>query len=230
MQRLFGSSGGGRGGKQPAKANLNDAITNIDSRGESIEKKIAKLDQELSGYREQMAKMRDGPSKNLVKQKALRVLKQKRSYEQQREQLMQQGFNLEQTNFAIQTVKDTKTTVEAMRGGVKEFKKSYRGVNLDKIEDLQDDLESFVDQSNEINEIMGRSYGMPDVDESDLEAELDALGAEDIGGQSYLDEALSAPGVPSRVPGADSAPASAPASSDQQLDEFGLPKVPASAK
>uniref|UniRef100_A0A1I8I9U9 Charged multivesicular body protein 5 n=1 Tax=Macrostomum lignano TaxID=282301 RepID=A0A1I8I9U9_9PLAT len=192
----------------------------IDSRGESIEKKIAKLDQELSGYREQMAKMRDGPSKNLVKQKALRVLKQKRSYEQQREQLMQQGFNLEQTNFAIQTVKDTKTTVEAMRGGVKEFKKSYRG----------DDLESFVDQSNEINEIMGRSYGMPDVDESDLEAELDALGAEDIGGQSYLDEALSAPGVPSRVPGADSAPASAPASSDQQLDEFGLPKVPASAK
>uniref|UniRef100_A0A1I8IR59 Charged multivesicular body protein 5 n=1 Tax=Macrostomum lignano TaxID=282301 RepID=A0A1I8IR59_9PLAT len=162
----------------------------IDSRGESIEKKIAKLDQELSGYREQMAKMRDGPSKNLVKQKALRVLKQKRSYEQQREQLMQQGFNLEQTNFAIQTVKDTKTTVEAMRGGVKEFKKSYRG----------DDLESFVDQSNEINEIMGRSYGMPDVDESDLEAELDALGPRDIGGQSYLDEALSAPGVPSECP------------------------------
>ena len=47
----------------------------------------------------------------MVKQKAMRVLKQKRMYEQQREQLTNQSFNLEQSNFAIQTVKDTKTTV-----------------------------------------------------------------------------------------------------------------------
>jgi charged multivesicular body protein 5 len=71
---------------------------------------------------------------NMVKQKAMRVLKQKRQYETQRDQLMQQSFNLEQTNFAIQTVKDTKTTVDAMKMGVKEFKKEYKKVNIDKIE------------------------------------------------------------------------------------------------
>jgi len=32
-------------------------------------------------------------------------------YEQQRDNLMQQSFNLEQTNYGIQSVKDTKTTV-----------------------------------------------------------------------------------------------------------------------
>lgn len=32
----------------------------------------------LKKYKDQMAKMREGPSKNAVKQKALRVLKQKR--------------------------------------------------------------------------------------------------------------------------------------------------------
>ena len=32
-------------------------------------------------------------------------------YENQREQLMNQSFNLEQSNYAIQSLKDTKTTV-----------------------------------------------------------------------------------------------------------------------
>ena len=43
-----------------------------------------------------MKKMRDGPAKNQVKSKALRVLKQKRMYENQREQLTQQSFNMDQ--------------------------------------------------------------------------------------------------------------------------------------
>jgi charged multivesicular body protein 5 len=38
------------------------------------------LDVELKKYKDQMAKMREGPAKNAVKQKALRVLKQKKMY------------------------------------------------------------------------------------------------------------------------------------------------------
>ena len=86
-------------------------VYQVDSRGESIEKKIQKLDVELKKYKDQMSKMRDGPSKNLVKQKALRILKQKRHYEAQLDGLRQQSFNMEQTNFATQQLKDTKTTV-----------------------------------------------------------------------------------------------------------------------
>ena len=65
-------------------------------RGDSVDKKIAKLDAELAKYKDQMKKMRDGPAKNQVKSKALRVLKQKRMYENQREQLTQQSFNMDQ--------------------------------------------------------------------------------------------------------------------------------------
>ena len=50
----------------------------MDERGDNIDKKIAKLDVELKKYKDQMAKMREGPAKNAVKQKALRVLKQKK--------------------------------------------------------------------------------------------------------------------------------------------------------
>merc|ERR1711963_1241845 len=146
------------------------------SRAESIDKKISRLDGELKKYREQMSKMRDGPAKNAVKQKALRVLKQKKQYEAQSENLRNQAFNMEQTNYAAQSLKDTKTTVNAMKMGVKEMKKEFKNVNLDQIEDLQDDLGDMLEEANEVQEVLGRSYGMPEIDEDDLEAELDALG------------------------------------------------------
>ncbi len=81
-----------------------------------------------------MSKMREGPAKNAVKQKALRVLKQKKQYEGQVEGLRNQAFNMEQTNFATQSLKDTKTTVNAMKAGVKEMKKEFKNVNIEKIE------------------------------------------------------------------------------------------------
>ncbi len=78
--------------------------------------------------------MREGPAKNAVKQKALRVLKQKKQYEQQADGLRNQAFNMEQTNYATQSLKDTKTTVNAMKQGVKEMKREFKNVNIDKIE------------------------------------------------------------------------------------------------
>jgi len=53
-------------------------IHQIDDRTESVDKKIAKLDADLVKYKNQMKKMRNGPAKNAVKQKALMVLKQKK--------------------------------------------------------------------------------------------------------------------------------------------------------
>lgn len=64
----------------------------------------------------------------------MRVLKQKKLYENQLEGLRNQSFNMEQANFGIQQLKDTKTTVDAMKLGVKEMKKEYKKVDIGKIE------------------------------------------------------------------------------------------------
>ena len=45
-----------------------------------------------------------------------------------------QAFNMEQTNYATQSLKDTKTTVNAMKMGVKEMKKEFKNINIDQIE------------------------------------------------------------------------------------------------
>ena len=49
-----------------------------------------------------MSKMREGPGKNAVKQKAMRVLKQKKQYEAQSDNLRQQSFNMEQVNSSAE--------------------------------------------------------------------------------------------------------------------------------
>ena len=99
-----------------------------------MDKKVARLDQELAKYKQQMSKMRDGPGKNAVKQKALRVLKQKKQYENQVDNLRNQSFNMEQTNFATQSLKDTKDTVNAMKAGAKEMKKEFKKINIEEVE------------------------------------------------------------------------------------------------
>ena len=85
--------------------------------------------------------------------------------------LMQQSFNMEQANFATENLKNTITTVDAMKSANKEMKVAYKKVNLDQIEDIQDDLQDMLEQANEVQEMLGRSYGLPeDIDEADLDA------------------------------------------------------------
>ncbi|KRY53569.1 Charged multivesicular body protein 5 [Trichinella britovi] len=221
MNRLFG-----RGKAKEPPPSLTDAIQNVDARAEHVDNKISRLDQELNKYREQMNRMRDGPAKTALKQKALHVLRQKRHYENQRDILTQQSFNMEQSNYAIQSLKDTHVTVQAMKSGLKDMKKHQKNLRIDSIEDLQDELADMVENSNEIQEALGQTYGMPEIDDDELEAELEALKDEIVldKDSTYIDDALRAPVVPIKEPGSESATTS---TSQVPVDEFGLPKLPA---
>ncbi|ETS64401.1 hypothetical protein PaG_01254 [Moesziomyces aphidis] len=188
MNRLFGSKAA------KPKPSLNDAIASTESRADGVEVKIRKLDAELARYRDQMKKMRDGPGKTAIQQRALRVLKQKRLYENQLAQLQQQSYNMEQATMTTENLRNTMATFDAMQTANKEMRKTYGKIDLDKIESMQDEMEDLIEAANEVQETLGRSYGVPDeVDEEDLQAELDALAddldAEDVGADavpSYL--------------------------------------------
>ncbi|KAI9347175.1 Snf7 family [Zopfochytrium polystomum] len=201
MNRIFGTSK-----PKVPKPTVADAIRETDSRVEGVEVKMKKLDAELVKYKDQMKKMREGPAKEAVKQKAMRILKQKKLYEGQRDQLMQQSFNMEQASMTTENLKHTMVTVEAMKLANKEIKTQYKKINVDQIERMQDEMEDLLEQANEVQEIMGRSYGLPeDIDEADLEAELDALGddlteeTEEV--PSYLqDDALELPSTSTEQP------------------------------
>ncbi|KAL1925483.1 uncharacterized protein VTP21DRAFT_366 [Calcarisporiella thermophila] len=216
MNRLFGTSKP----KQP-KPTLNDAILSTDSRVDAIEVKIKKLEAELAKYRDQMNKMREGPGKNAVKSRALRVLKQKRQYEGQRDQLLQQVANMEQTQFTTENLKNVAVSFDALRTASKEMKKQYRGIDIDKIDSIQDELEDLMEKANDVQEALGRSYGVPEeIDEEELDAELDALGDELNFEEEEMPSYLQEPEMPE-------APSGVTAESETKegvkVDEFGLP-------
>jgi charged multivesicular body protein 5 len=151
----------------------------VDTRIESLDVKLAKLNAELSTYQQKLAKMRDGPGKTAIKQKALKVLQQRKQYEAQRDQLQAQSWNMEQAGMMQDNLKNTMTTIDAMKTTTKELRKQYGKVNIDKIDKLQDEMADLMDMGNDIQDAISRSYDVPeDVDESELDAELEALGDE----------------------------------------------------
>ncbi|KAJ9062969.1 Vacuolar protein-sorting-associated protein 60 [Entomophthora muscae] len=171
MNRFFGSSKP----KDP-KPTIQSAITTADSRIETIDSKVKKLDAELLKYKEQMKKLPDGPSKNSIKARATRVLQQRNMYNTQRDQIQSQVFSMEQTQFTTENLKNTVTTVQAMKDASKELKKEFKRVDIDKIESLQDELADLIEESSYVQEALSMTYGVPDdIDENELEAELDAL-------------------------------------------------------
>ena len=183
MNRLFGAKTAG------PKPTLDGAIGNIDTRIASIDTKLKALNGELSTYQEKLSKMRDGPGKQAVKQKALKVLQRRKAYEAEKDKLDSQVWNMEQAASMQDNLKNVMTQVDAMKSTNKELRRQYGKIDLDKIERLQDDMADLMDVGNDIQESLARGYDIPDeVDESELDAELEALGMEqeldlEMGGQ-----------------------------------------------
>ncbi|KAG8696278.1 hypothetical protein FRC08_007259 [Ceratobasidium sp. 394] len=128
MNRIFGTTN-----KKP-KATLQDAIASTDNRVASIEVKVRKLDGELSRYKEQMVRMKNGAGKNAIQARALQTLKQKRMYETQLAGLQQQSFNMESAAMAAENLRNTMATMDAMQTANKELRRQYGKVDIDKIE------------------------------------------------------------------------------------------------
>ncbi|GAM17296.1 hypothetical protein SAMD00019534_004710 [Acytostelium subglobosum LB1] len=203
MKRFFGAS------KAAPAPTLDEATKRLDMNIGGLDEKINKLDQELAVYRKQLKTTRPGPAQNNIKTKALRVMKQKKMYEAQRNQLSQQSFNMEQTKFTTQSMQDTIITVSAMKQGAKEMKKQFKQIDVDDIDSLQDEMQDLLDFNNEIQSSLSRAYETPEsLDESELEAEL-----------MSMDEELELEDTPSYL-SLPSASTAIPSS-----DEYGLPEA-----
>jgi len=205
FKRFFGINQKNDG---PPPPTLDDGIKMIDSRVTNIEAKIKQIDAEILKQRNIMTKSSNQTIRNQARQRAIQGMKRKKMMEQQRDQMMSQSFNMEQTQFSTQSLQDTHLQVQAMKAANATMKAQFKEINVDDIEDLQYDIQEMLDEANEIQEIMSRSYEMPyDVTEEDLEQELMGLeldlGEEEI--PSYLTNAeipttspdLALPNVPS---------------------------------
>ncbi|KAL3700564.1 hypothetical protein R1sor_018586 [Riccia sorocarpa] len=225
MKRVFGV----KKEKAPAPT-VEEATERMNKRGDNVDEKIKKLDAELVRYREQIKRTRPGPAQEAVKARAMRILKQKKLFEGQRDQLYNQTFNLEQVSFATEGIKDAQQTMSAMRAATKELKGTMKTLKIDDIDKMQDEMMDLVDYSTEIQETLGRSYNVPDdIDEDDLMGELAAL-EDDMGSEEVSDGVpayLQPDPEPEQELNLPTAPAGQPqAVNPQGVDEYGFPMAP----
>lgn len=193
MNRLFGK-------KKEPRPGLAETSERIDTRCEVVDVRMSKIDAELAKLRSQMQNAQ-GPALARMKQRALQLIQQKRSYQKQQDGMRAQQFNMDQVQFAVQTMNDTEFQIKAMKDANKQLAKQTKKLNVNQVEDLQLDLTDHYADVQEIQEIMGRSYDVPeDLDDDEMLAELNALDCEgESVNTNYIDQALALP-TPS-VPG-----------------------------
>lgn len=105
-----------------------------------VDEKIRLHNVDLQKYNEQLKKAK--PAQQVaIKKRAMDVLKRKKMYESQRDQLTAQQFNVDQTAFTIETIKDTQTTVQAMKAATVTLSAANKQINISEIEDMQDEME-----------------------------------------------------------------------------------------
>ncbi|KAI3438934.1 hypothetical protein D9Q98_001348 [Chlorella vulgaris] len=221
MKRLFGA----KKVAVPAPT-MDQAVDKLNTRGDTMDEKIRKLDEQLAKHRDIIKKTRPGPAQEAAKRRALVVLKQKRLYEGQRDQLYNQQFNVEQTSFAMTSMQDTVHTVSAMKAAGKEMKGFMKNndLKIENIEKLHDEMSDMLDYHQEIQDVMGSAFGVPeDLDEEELMGELDAL-EDDLAA-----ETTTGGSVPAYLQDVDLPEAPTGQVQPQQAqaaDEFGLPAIP----
>ncbi|XP_049605806.1 charged multivesicular body protein 4c [Syngnathus scovelli] len=136
------------------------------------------------------------------KRAALQALKRKKRLEQQ---LTQIDGTLSTIEFQREALENSHTNTEVVRNmgyAAQAMKKVHESMDLNKIDDLMEDINEQQDVAREINEAISRPYG-DTFDEDELLAELEELEQEDM--DENLKSMGGLPSVPSaRLPSAPS--------------------------
>mmetsp|Transcript_115241 Transcript_115241/g.332898 ORF Transcript_115241/g.332898 Transcript_115241/m.332898 type:complete len:222 (+) Transcript_115241:79-744(+) len=165
MWRLFGKPKD-EPAEQKAAPSLQEASAKIDLQVQNLEAKIAKVDEEIK------ALVAQGTSNPSAKQRCMQAMKQKKLYEQQRDQLIGTQFNVENLAFQQEQAEIISSAVNAMKVGTEQLKKQHQDIDVDSVDRLADDMAEIQDEMQRINEVLAQGTGFGvGVDESEFDAE-----------------------------------------------------------
>ncbi|XP_029632284.1 charged multivesicular body protein 4b [Salmo trutta] len=169
--KLFGTGGKGDKSTSPQEAiqRLRDTEEMLTKKQEFLEKKI---DQEL------ITAKKNG-TKN--KRAALQALKRKKRYEQQ---LGQIDGTLSTIEFQREALENANTNTEVLKNmgfAAKAMKAAHENMDIDKVDDLMQDITEQQELAQEISDAISKPVGFgEEFDEDDLLAELEELEQEEL--------------------------------------------------
>ena len=117
----------------------------------------------------------------MYKQRCINVLKKRKQYDTQLKTYMNQQFTLDQVAFTSESIQNTIEMVNSlviqagtMKEVIEQQKGIMKGLDIDKLDDIRDEMDELKYESDYMNEMLNRDYDC-DVDEDDLDDELGML-------------------------------------------------------
>ncbi|XP_061779714.1 charged multivesicular body protein 4b-like [Nerophis lumbriciformis] len=170
---LFGKLFGTKGGKAPTPQ---DAVQKLRETEEMLTKKQEFLEKKID--QETMTAKRHG-MKN--KRAALQALKRKKRY---LTQLQQIDGTLSTIEFQREALENANTNTEVLKNmgfAAKAMKAAHQELNIDKVDDMMDDITEQHEIAQEITNAISNPLGFgEDVDEDELLAELEEMEQEEL--------------------------------------------------
>jgi len=204
LGKLFGG-GKSAGQEAPSPADAIQKLRGIEEilvkKQEYIEKKVA----------EELDVIKKHGMKN--KRVSLQALKRKKRMEKQLEQIDGTLTTIEYQREALENANTNTEVLKIMGVAAKALKSTHNNMDIDKVEDLMDEVREQQQIAEEISNVISNPIGFgQDVDDDELMKELEEMEQEDLDRQLLDTEPVPAmPEVPQHVPAAATASASRPA-------------------
>lgn len=192
---VFGKLFGGKKGEKPQTTG--EAIQNLRETEEMLMKKQDFLEKKIDS---EMVTARKNAKTN--KRMALNALKKKKRYEKQLQQIDGTLTTIEQQREALEGANTNTAVLQTMKSAADALKNAHKGMDVDNVHDMMDDIAEQQDVAKEISEAISNpvAFGQ-DFDEDELEAELNELEMEgDMEEQKKLEEELLDVGVTDDLP------------------------------
>eukprot|EP00949_MAST-11_sp_MAST-11-sp1_P002330 g2330.t1 len=161
-----GGAGGGGGGGGSV-----EAVQKLKRHVETFDKKIALLDSKI----EKQMREAQRYAKTGNKRAAMNALKRKKMYEKQRQNQLNQKFNMEQMQDSLEQAAFNREAFRATQETRNAMQQMKNEINVDVVADTTDDLQELMADAEDIQNMLSESIGGDQIDEDDLMAELDDL-------------------------------------------------------
>jgi len=165
MRKLFG--GGKKQKAKPKQMGANDAIQNTRATIEKLEKRETHLEKQIATLlREAKVRNQKGDKKG-----ALYRLKKKKLLEKELQSLCDKKLNLERNIITLDSAIVNQNMMGTMNMVKNTLAAEMKKADVDKVDEVMDDMADLMDQQNEINEALGNPMA-DDFDEDELADEL----------------------------------------------------------
>lgn len=168
---------------QESNQAMDQAQQGLQNRLSQLDTQIAQINFQLQTLQKKMAGMKSSVGKKPPRAQALKLLNKRKQLEQMRESIDAQSWSMTQAQMTSDNLKNTMVTVNALKSTNKALKAQYGKIDIDKLQDMQDEMMDLIDQGEELQQVLATNFvgnDIEDIDEGELDAELEALAEEDL--------------------------------------------------